>query len=190
MSKQANKQEIMDLLDQVDRERIDVVKGFLEESDFFTAPASTKHHLACEGGLAEHSLNVYKEFKHLVDHLGVDISEESVIIVSLFHDICKTNTYVPNYFRQGQLDKYKPFKYRNDFPMGHGEKSVILLQELAFNLTHEEMIIIRWHMGKYDDGFSDFTERALEYNCPAAFLFHYADMIATKFVENDKHRGK
>ena len=87
------KQQYLDLLKTVKREGIDDLINFLEKSDFFKAPASTRFHGSYEGGLAEHSLKVYEILKHKVEHCiePINIPEESIIIIGLLHDICKTN---------------------------------------------------------------------------------------------------
>ena len=87
------KEEIIQLLKSTNREGIDKVIEYMENSDYFTAPASTRFHGAYEGGLAEHSYKVYEILKHKVENCvkEIKIPEESIIIVSLLHDICKTN---------------------------------------------------------------------------------------------------
>ena len=70
-----------------------------DASDFFTAPSSTRFHGSYEGGLVEHSVNVYQ---CLTDYLtrprtkevyNMDYSEETVALVALLHDLCKINFY-------------------------------------------------------------------------------------------------
>ena len=93
--KQKMKEEFLNLLRKVNREGIEDIINFLEKSDFFKAPASTRFHGDHEGGLVEHSLKVYEILKHKVEHniKGVTVPEESIIIIGLLHDICKTNFY-------------------------------------------------------------------------------------------------
>ena len=62
------KEEFIEIFkEKITRPGADALLNYLEnKSDFFTAPASARYHLACEGGLCEHSLNVYH---CLVDYL-------------------------------------------------------------------------------------------------------------------------
>ena len=90
MSVETNKNAIEQLLRKVNRDGIEDLIEFLEKTDFYTAPASTRFHNNVEGGLADHSLNVYKELKELTNG---EWSEETIIIVGLLHDICKINNY-------------------------------------------------------------------------------------------------
>ena len=89
------KEEFLELLKEVKREGIEELIKFLETSDFFKAPASTRYHGNYEGGLVEHSLKVYEILKHKVQNciMPINISEESIKIIALLHDICKTNFY-------------------------------------------------------------------------------------------------
>ena len=93
------KEQFLELLKTVKREGIDELIKFLEKSDFFKAPASTRFHGSREGGLVEHSLKVYEILKHKVKNNieKMDIPEESIIIIALLHDICKTNFYKIDY---------------------------------------------------------------------------------------------
>lgn len=78
----------------IKRDGINELLEWLEKSDFFVAPASTKYHGAYAGGLVEHSLNVYECLKGIVSkYPELNISDETIAIVSLFHDICKANFY-------------------------------------------------------------------------------------------------
>lgn len=98
------KDRILGLLSSVEREGIEDLVDYLCSSDYFTAPASTRHHLAREGGLAEHSLNVFDMYYHLCkfyiednDVNAVDkVSKGSIIIESLLHDFCKIGMYKVN----------------------------------------------------------------------------------------------
>lgn len=96
-----------------------------QETDFFTAPASTKHHLAYPGGLVEHSVNVFRELRKVV--IDNEPTMESVAICGLLHDVCKANTYVREYHAgPGEVLRYVK---KDNFPMGHGEK--IRVSDLA-----------------------------------------------------------
>lgn len=126
--------------------------AWLETTDFFKAPASTKYHGAYPGGLVEHSLNVCRE---LMSSLSAEASTESRAVCALLHDVCKAGVYHPETKRRknqetGAWEDYQGYTYRDPFPLGHGEKSVYLISRFI-RLTGEEALAIRWHMGPYDD---------------------------------------
>lgn len=144
------------------------------ETDFFTAPASTKHHLAYPGGLVEHSVNVFRELRKVV--IDNEPTMEAVAICALLHDVCKANYYA---------GEYPDYTVKDQMPMGHGEKSVYLVMK-HMELTDDEALAIRWHMGAYDDAFrggSRALNAAME-RTPLVLELHYADMIAT---QREKH---
>lgn len=116
--------------------------AWLGTTDFFEAPASTRFHGAYPGGLVEHSLNVY--YALLGQFTIREYGGESVAVVALLHDVCKTG-----YYRRERDGKYS---VKDQLPMGHGEKSVYLVMKFM-DLTDEEALAIRWHMGAYDDAF-------------------------------------
>lgn len=105
------------------------------ETDFFTAPASTKHHLAYPGGLVEHSVNVFRELRKVV--IDNEPTMEAVAICALLHDLCKANTYVREH-HAGPGEVYSYVK-KDSFPMGHGEKSAYLIARFM-ELEDEEAI--------------------------------------------------
>ena len=127
---------------------------WLETTDFFKSPASTKYHGAFDGGLVLHCLSVLDAAIELKDFTKVDLEDESIAICALFHDICKADFYTME-MRNKKIDgKWVevPFRTVKDkFPMGHGEKSVFLIQKFM-ELTDEEALTIRWHMGMSDPG--------------------------------------
>ena len=178
------KEQFLELLKTVNREGIDELINFLEKSDFFTAPASTRFHGNHEGGLVEHSLKVYEILKHKVQNniKGITIADESIIIIALLHDICKTNFYKIDYRNAknalGVWEKVPYYTVEDTIPYGHGEKSVMMITEYI-KLTPEEKYAIRWHMG--------YTEPKELYNAigatytkyPIALLTFEADLEAT-----------
>ena len=182
------KEEFLNLLRKVNREGLDDLIQFLEKSDFFKAPASTRYHGDYEGGLVEHSMKVYEILKHKVEHniKGITIPEESIIIIGLLHDIGKTNFYKVDYRNAknalGVWEKVPYYTIEDTIPYGHGEKSVMMITEYM-KLTPEEKYAIRWHMG--------FTEPKESYNAigatytkyPIALLTHEADLEATYFYD-------
>lgn len=184
-------QEFVDLLRKTNREGIEEVISWLgDKSDFKTAPASTRYHLNCKGGLLEHSLNVYyclsQDLKPYIELLK--IPEDTVILVSLLHDICKANTYIiemRNVKRDGEWVQEPFYKSDDMLPYGHGEKSVLIIQNRGVKLTALESMMIRWHMGfsdrmPYDSLASDaFTKY------PQTLLLHTADVLSTYFVEGN-----
>lgn len=136
-----------------------------DETDFFEAPASSKYHLAYPGGLAIHSLNVYKRLLEITarDVYGDPLAHvllaedvrETVAVLGLLHDVCKVGVYHQETKRRKDPDTGKwedclGYTFRDPFPLGHGEKSLFLIAR-HMELTEEEALAIRWHMGAYDD---------------------------------------
>ena len=143
-----------------------MLKWLENETDFFTAPASSKHHLAQPGGLVVHSLNVWRRLREItvrdltdryapgVCHIS-EAEEETVAILGLLHDVCKAGVYHQETKRRknpdtGKWEDYLGYTFRDPFPLGHGEKSLFLITR-HMALTEEEALAIRWHMGAYDD---------------------------------------
>lgn len=171
------------------REGSQALLEWILESDFFTAPASTKYHGAHEGGLAEHSLHVFYRLKKLcIAEYGELKDMESIAICGLLHDLCKTNFYavstrnVKNE-KTGMWEKQPYYTVVDKFPLGHGEKSVFLIERFL-RLTPEEALSIRWHMGGFDDAAKGYALTGAYERCPLALLLHMADMMATYLDEN------
>jgi hypothetical protein len=228
------KKDILDLLASVKREGMpELIEWLTNGCDYFTAPSSTQYHGNYDGGLADHSLNVYDSLtllhKEYVEGKGYPI--DSLIIVALLHDLCKVNYYIKDedpatsaqikYMKDlignsGEaevvsekhmtkayvskvIDHYKntpdepfpaytPFyKVKDEFPMGHGEKSLCIIQRYIA-LTDEEALAIRWHLGGYDPGFHFFfpsgapAQQAIK-NYPLVPLLISADFLATWMVD-------
>lgn len=182
-----NKKLFIELLESTQRKGIDLLIKWLEESDFFKAPASTKYHLSCEGGLLEHSLNVYKELmKSAKDYEFLKDKTDSIIITSLLHDICKANYYQKsekNVKKENGWVKEACYIVNDEYPIGHGEKSVIIIQRFI-ELTEEEIMAIRWHMGAFEpkENYSMISKVFGKY--PLAILLHLADLSSTYLREN------
>ena len=128
-------------------------RNWLISNGFFTAPASIHHHGAYTGALFDHSFAVTKTLLSFTERLGLSwMKERSPYIVGMFHDLCK----IDNYTKKSKpalspLLEGDSWEYNNAALLpGHGEKSVIMLQQ-HMNLTDEEMLCIRWHMGAFDD---------------------------------------
>ena len=134
-----------------------------------------------KGGLAAHSYKVYEEFKRQAEHYKLNIPEESILIAGVCHDICKVNFYQPNYLKSGNISESKPYVVNDDFPLGHGEKSVSTLQRFI-SLTNKEAMLIRWHMGPYDPAWNDYQNK-IESNFPEVLLFHHVDDEVSKFYK-------
>lgn len=186
------KEEILSIIDKnINRDGIDKLKEYICSSDFFVAPASRNQHMACEGGLAEHSLNVYKRLRSLVlaEYGGFDkYSEESIAICGLFHDLCKIDFYTIEMrnVKEDGVWVQRPFYSVNEkLPYGHGEKSVYIINGFI-RLTRDEALAINWHMGGFDtrvQGGSYSVGEAYRIDT-LALLLHIADMQATYIDEN------
>lgn len=160
-------------------------------SDFFTAPASTRFHGAYEGGLAEHSLNVYDCLQQYLSRervketYGLDYSDESIAIVSLLHDVCKINCYKPGTRNvkdeHGVWHSVPTYEFDDKLPYGHGEKSVYILSGYM-RLTREEAFAIRYHMGF--SGTEDSRNVGSAFAMyPLSLALSIADMEATYYLE-------
>ena len=176
----------------IKREGADKLLDYLlNSSDFYTAPASGRRHSVFEGGLASHSINVYNRYKSLIineygDNYEEHISNESIAIIALLHDLCKVNTYTLDYKNQkidGQWVQVPYYAYHNTLPYGHGEKSVYIISGFM-RLTREEAMCINWHMGGFDpraQSGTDLSEAFSRY--PNCVLMHMADFMATYLDE-------
>lgn len=171
---------------------------FMTEHGFFEAPASRGHHGAFPGGLAAHSVNVFERLAWLAAEEtknGSEFDLEKLAVVGLLHDICKMGAYeLTEKWRKdenGKWQQVKCYRHTNDFPIGHGEKSVILILRFM-ELTEEEMLAIRWHMGPYDfyaKGGGYDLDNAFK-QCKLAVMLHLADMMATHFDERSEEKGE
>ena len=199
------------LLSTVRRDGVEKLLHYIQKNtDFYKAPASTKFHLACAGGLLQHSLNVYecliaKRESSVWKDVLKDIPDESLIIIALLHDLCKANFYTEGTKNQKTYDPekvaaaeawqrkrdaqgdfiwetVKTYQVDDKLPLGHGEKSVMLIQ-CYIRLTMQEVMAIRWHMG-----FSEAKENwnmlgsAME-KYPIVLAIHEADLEASKLLE-------
>ena len=178
----------------------DKLLAWLKSTDFFTAPAGAKHHGAHAGGLVEHSVNVYRRLWQIVlvetDRAmpAPDLEEsveETVAILALLHDVCKVGVYhlEPGRWRNPETGKWEDrqeYKFRDPFPLGHGEKSLYLIAK-HMDLTKEEALAIRWHMGAYDAAArSDLRDlSAAMAMTPWVWRLQEADMCATYIDERE-----
>lgn len=196
---EANKELFKSILTKTNREKIDVVLDEIEKLGFFTAPASSSYHGNYPGGLVEHSLNVYRQAMYLKKvqvklrpDLEDKLSDTSIAIVALLHDICKADLYVTaKKWRKDKDNKWEQYDtYEHDYnkePFGHGEKSVIRLLRWGFTLTDDEIAAIRWHMGAFD--ISDYGDAKKGFNTagdkyPLMAILVASDWLASRMLEN------
>jgi hypothetical protein len=197
------RQEFCDLLTSTGREGMpDLLQHLIEKTDFFIAPSSTKYHDARDGGLLHHSLNVYRNLVELSKLYTVEVpSDSSLVIIALLHDMCKANIYrltkkpIPRTNEKGELildswgkkiwDETPVYVIEDQYPLGHGEKSVIMLQRFI-PLSDTEIFAIRWHMMAYDDSRNSYAGNLAITNASDKYriipLFHMADLAAS-FLE-------
>lgn len=173
------------------REGVSEFLEWLNGTDFFTAPCSTKYHLSRSGGLCEHSLNVLDVLLYHVRRLSLPVEMETIVILALGHDVCKADFYgvqMRNVKENGKWVQKPFYTVEEKFPMGHGEKSVAILQRF-FKLTEEEQLAIRWHMGGFTAGMGDFSiGSAFNNACKISKLvplLHMADFEATNLIEKE-----
>ncbi|MBQ2729780.1 MAG: HD domain-containing protein [Clostridia bacterium] len=170
------------------KELLDYLTG--PQSDFFTAPASTRYHNSCRGGLVNHSLNVYDCLRDIVSRdkmkeYGCNPSDETIAIVSLLHDICKVNFYKESSRNvkdeHGVWQKVPYFEIDDKLPYGHGEKSVYIITGFM-RLTREEAFAIRYHMGYSNQAEARDVSAAFAM-FPLCYAVSSADMEATFYIE-------
>lgn len=165
----------------------DLLTWLLSKSDFMVAPASTKYHLSCEGGLVEHSLNVYYRLKKLASMETIPWDGETLAIVALLHDLCKVNFYKQakkNVKKNGRWEEEPYYTIDDQLPYGHGEKSVYIIRGFM-NLTREEALAIRFHMGYTEEGGYAYKLNVgkVFQRYPLALLLHTADVLASNIDE-------
>ncbi len=174
----------------VKREGADKLLQWLESTDFFKCPASTKFHNNFEGGLVDHSVKVFHRLKKIVSDEKFNISDESIAVIALLHDVCKANIYKVDYRnvkRDGEWVKEPYFTIDDALPYGHGEKSVYIISSFM-KLTREEAMAINWHMGPYDArnaGSSYIVSDAFK-KFPLSLLMFMADIGSTYLDEKVK----
>ena len=194
------KDKFCEILRSTGREGVETVIGNLEKLGFFKAPASTMFHLSCEGGLVQHSLNVcdmalmLRESMIAKDPSLTDrLPKESVIVVGLLHDVCKSEIYKPGFRNKkneqtGEWEKVPTYEVDYSFcPLGHGEKSVIRLLSWGFKLTPDEILAIRWHMSAWDLPFQSNEQKgninAAKNKCSLLTILQCADGLASGILE-------
>lgn len=181
------------------REGMEKVIDALEKIKFFEAPASVQRHLSQPEGLLRHSLSVCDTALALREtviamnpNLEKDLKKESIVIAALLHDICKADIYVSKQkWRKDEHDRWESYEgYDTDysrFPVGHGEKSVIMLLQLGLKLEKPEVLAIRWHMGGFDLPFQSYDIKQnlsmANNKFPLVSLIQAADMLSTFLME-------
>lgn len=193
------KQQFQEKLLSTHREGMENVIKHLKRLGFFTAPASTKFHLSVKGGLMEHSWNVCKTALMLREQmilmkpeLADKLPEDSVVIAALLHDVCKSNIYKDTLLNrkneQGYWEKVPGYEVDySSLPLGHGEKSVIMLLTLGLKLTKDEMLAIRWHMTAWELAFQSPEQKSnlqkAREIAPLCVLIQAADGLSTSLLE-------
>lgn len=194
-----NKQQIISILTSTNRPGIENLITYLEQTDFFTAPASTKFHGSYDGGLAEHSLHVWYILTEKNKYYSLELSPDTIALTALLHDLCKINFYIKD--TKNVLKGKKDNGYgkmvndwqeelvwvcKDQFPIGHGEKSVITALKFI-QLTDLEIAMIRWHMGGYEpkESYRDMTN-AVDMYKPIVAL-QTSDMEASHLIPMEVH---
>lgn len=204
-----NRQELIEkfekLLTSVRREGIDKLLAYIRKSDFYSAPASTRFHSCHDGGLLEHSLNVFsclkdKKNSGIWKEVLKDIEDESLILMALLHDLCKTYMYVPEFKNKkvysetgtkrdegGRFDwqSVKGYTIDDKIPLGHGEKSVMMIEEFI-KLKPVERYAVRWHMAFTEPKEYWNTMTAALKKHPVILALHQADLEATYLMEEEE----
>ena len=212
INQEENIKRFEELMGSVERDGVKELMDYIKnKTDFYIAPASTQFHLACDGGLLQHSLNVYdclvaKKESPVWKKIIEAVPEESLIIMALLHDLCKVNFYVKGTKNQKTYDPEKVaaaenwqvkhddkgnfiwetvlrYEINDTMPLGHGEKSVMLIN-CFMKLKTPEIFAIRWHMG--------FSEEKSQYKAvgdamekyPIVLALHEADLEASKLLED------
>lgn len=194
------KQKFIEKLRGTQREGIENVIKHLERLGFYTAPASTKFHLSVQGGLMQHSWNVYntalmlrEQMIQMKPELEEKLPVESIIIASLLHDACKANIYKEALLNrkndQGYWEKVPGYEVDySALPLGHGEKSVIMLLALGLKLTRDEMLAIRWHMTAWELAFQSPEQKAnlqkAREIAPLCVIIQAADGLSSALLED------
>ena len=196
-----NKERFCKILRDTGRENMDYVLDDLEALGFFEQPASVKNHYNFPGGLVEHSLKVYdmavalrKSIIELRPDMEAQLPMESVAIATLLHDVCKADIYRKvQRARKNEIGMFEKFdEYQVDysnFPVGHGEKSVIMLLRRGLDLEDAEILAIRWHMGPWELAQQSIEQdrnyRTANANSPLVALVHTADTLSAQILERE-----
>lgn len=208
MSELKNKElidKVEQLLTSVSRDGIEKLLAYIRKSDFYRAPASTRFHSCHDGGLLEHSLNVYaclkeKKESRIWANVFSEVDDESLVLIALLHDLCKSYMYTPEFKNKkvysetgtkkdegGRFDwqAVKGYTVEDKIPYGHGEKSVMMIEEFI-KLKPIERYAIRWHMGFSEPKEYWNTMTAAIKKYPIVLAIHQADLEATYLLEEEE----
>ena len=190
-------------LGHINRKGVPELVSWLETTDFFMAPASTNFHGNYDGGLMEHSVHVVEfgltNFNYMVKYKPqLEYLKESVILVGLFHDVCKVNQYSKGqkWLKDETTNKWKSYmgyQFKDDLPLGHGEKSLYLISKFV-ELKDNEALAVRWHMGCSEvgtqiDGLTKYSYNTAWEN-PLVQLIHVADMASLLISETIDYKSQ
>lgn len=184
-----NKERFLSLCSNIKRDGIEGLIEWINSSDFFDAPASTRFHGSYSGGLCEHSLNVYDEMRRLLSaYPDIEVSDETVIITTLFHDLCKVNFYsTEKRNRKNESGRWESYDAYTINPKlnygGHGSKSVFIIQQFI-KLTVEEAVAINCHMSAFQGDVNEVSKAYEQF--PYAWLVSIADQSASFIIESRK----
>lgn len=185
------KEQIIDTLKATNREGVEEFIEEMEANGFFEAPCSGGNHLCKVGGLAEHSLNVYKTAVKVAEALNYDDTADSIAIVALLHDYGKTGDYgkalyVDNVLKSGKVSTAKPYKRNTDIlEKNHAVKSVVMISRW-FDLTEEEEFAILHHDGMYERA----NIEAWQSPTPLLMILHYADLWSARVIEKSESESE
>ena len=198
MSQQEKIEMFESLLMSTNRPGIEKVIEYVRGTDFYTAPASSKYHSNYDGGLLDHCLCVYACAEDMREQmikydpvLAENIPVDSLIICTLLHDICKTSFYRKTIkYRKNEhndWESYYGYEIEDTFPIGHGEKSVIMLQKIGIELTLCEMLAIRYHMGFWGEQNTEFkmAQKNAINMCPLVVVLQVSDFMANSVLEEE-----
>lgn len=186
----------------ITREGLDALLAYLEKTDFYSAPSSTRFHLNEEGGLCRHSINVFEMAVKIYENCVAEairtgaspfkeeLTMENIAIACFFHDLCKIGLYHrTEKFRkdaQGRWETYLAWEAKEDFPIGHAEKSLYIVRSFM-RLEKCEALSIRWHMGLFEGGENGSTTRRHYYDAceisPLVSIVSSADFLSAKCLE-------
>lgn len=180
------KEQITALLYGTGRPGIEWLVEWMDKNGFFEAPCSTQFHLADKGGLAKHSLNVYENAVHLAVAFGADVNSDSLILATLLHDLGKAGQfgkpeYKPNYLKNGDLSKAKPWEKNKELlPVDHEVRSIAIASQFI-QLTEDEQFAILMHNGLY----GTFRYGLQGNETQLYMLVHFADLWCSRVTEQN-----
>ena len=172
---------VRELLSHEERIKPDFQK-YLEDNEFYGTPASSKYHGSHPGGLVLHSYNVYKRLCEYNEWQNLEIPHDSLLIMGLFHDVCKLNHYVIEMRNRkdketGRWYEYPYYETEEQLPLEHGHKSALILMK-HIGLSAKETLTVAWHMGAWDTEAYVARQKLSEAmrKCPWVLALQTADM--------------